>query len=156
MYQHRRARLVQQFASELIVSQAVEKFAKDWNLLWQSYHQDEAVWYISQEEKNGPSTTIRMVQIAALYGDVDLPGAEYYSLWAIPFAQEIDEGTMMGWTLDQVPGSPEPIPGNRIEEHSVYALLNKAWDIARSIKRGDIRKNPGMPLPFKPVGWPPS
>jgi hypothetical protein len=155
MHQHRRARLVPQFPGEAVISRVVGAFAHKENLVPTSYHHDEPVWYISQEEKSGPSTTIRMVQLAAFYGDLDLPGAEYYALWAIPFAQEIDEGTMMGWTLDQVPDPPEPIPGNKIDEHSVHALLSKAWDIAKSIKRGDIRKSPGTPLPSKPVGWPP-
>lgn len=155
MDQHRRARYVQQFPSEAVASKVVEKLAKGKNLLWQSYHQDEAVWYISQEEKKGPSSTISMVQIAALYGDLDLPGAEYYALWAIPFAQEIDEADMTGWTLEQMPQSPDLIPGNKIEEGSVYDLLKRTWDIARRIKREGIRKGGGTSLPSKPVGWPP-
>lgn len=156
MNQHRRARFVQQFTGEAVVSRTVEKFAKDQNLLWQSYHHDEAIWYISHQEKTGQSTTIRIVQVAALYGDLDLPNTEYYALWAIPFAQEIDEASMEGWVLEQVPQPPPPIPGNKIEESSVYNLLRQAWDIARKIKREEIRKGASTPLPFKPTRWPPS
>lgn len=155
MNQHRRARFVQQFPQEGLLSHVVEKFAKDRNLLWQSYHHDEAIWYISQEEKNGPSTTIRMVQVAVLYGDLDLPGAEYYALWAIPSAQEIDEAAMMGWVLEELPQHPTPVPGSKIEESRVYELLRQAWDIARNIKRGEIRKGAGTSLPFGPAQWPP-
>lgn len=157
MQQHRRIRIVPQFPGEAIVSRIVERFAKDHGLDWQAYHHDEPIWYISEKQRHDSVTTIRTVQVAAFYGDLDLPDAEFYSLWAIPFAQEIDEAKMLGWTLEQLPEPPSPIPGAKINKDNLRELsdlLYKAWSIAKDMTSEDIRKGVSTPLPAKPDLWP--